>query len=92
MGEAPSSPAPPTPHLVGGEDELKTQAAQREINQFSSEQSPQHHPDKSIYFSIMESLKLQPSHRETQRSPHKEDRKVIEYPNMNFNYPPSRAH
>lgn len=30
----------PTSRLVGGKDELKTQAAQREINQFSSEQSP----------------------------------------------------
>lgn len=40
-GEAPSSHAPiPTPRLVGGKDELKTQAAQREINQFSSEQHP----------------------------------------------------
>lgn len=33
-GALPHSPA--TPHLVGGKDELKTQAAQREINQFSS--------------------------------------------------------
>lgn len=31
---------PPSPRLVGGRDELKTQAARREINQFSSEQRP----------------------------------------------------
>lgn len=57
-----------TPHLVEGKDELKTQAAQREINQFPSEQCFWHHPDKSISFSIMESLKLQLSHQETQSS------------------------
>ena len=39
--EVPSSHAhTPISRLVGGKDELKTQAAQREINQFSSEQRP----------------------------------------------------
>lgn len=67
--EAPSSHTPPDPCLVGGKDRLQTQAAQREINQFSSEQHLRHHSDKSIYFSMMESLKPQTGHRETQSSP-----------------------